>query len=151
DEVLLDLPADDGDGSDEVATCSSAALLERFSREFRSLHEKPGFEIGHSSEVPRPGWRRYRLSHRHAVEFVLRKDYRADSLGEGKEEYTSFRPVDFEQTFDSLGMRVLVSTPLYNPWIVRHRFEGKFDLRRLDGSTIAAPATNYIIAGEKVP
>lgn len=150
-EVLLDLPVDDGDGSDAPATCSSGVLLERFAREFRILHERPGFVLALAGDAPRPGWKRYRLHHRHAVEFLLRKDYRTDWAGEAKEEYTYFRQVDFERTFDALGMRVLASTPLRNPWIVRHRFEGKFELRRLDGSPVAFPATNYLIAGEKVP
>ena len=34
----------------------------------------------------RAGWRRYRLSRKHAAEFVLRKDYRADWESEVKEE-----------------------------------------------------------------
>jgi SAM-dependent methyltransferase len=150
-EVLLDVPCDDGDASGDPATCSSAALLERFSREFRSLHEKPGFELAPCPDAPRLGWRRYRLRHRLAVEFVLRKDYRTDWVGEVKEEYTYFTQAGFERTFDALGMRVLASTPLFNPWIVRHRFEEKFVLQRLDGAPLDWPATNYLIAGEKVP
>src|SRR5262249_30304210 len=116
DEVLLDLPSGDGDGSDLAATCSSAALLERFSREFRSLHERPGFPLARAPDEPEPGWRRYRLHHRHAVEFLLRKDYRTDWEGEVKEEYTYFKQNDFERTFDALGLRILASTPLRNPW-----------------------------------
>ncbi|WP_428268134.1 methyltransferase domain-containing protein [Haliangium sp.] len=164
-EVFLDLPADDGadcaDGGDEAdpETCSSAALLERFSREFRSLYDAPGFPLQHVDEghggdeadsLP-PGWRRYRLSKTHAVEFVLRKDYRRDWVSEVQEEYTYATQAEFEKMFAAHGLRVLASTPLRNPWIVRNRFRGKFALRDLDGSLLEDPATNYVIVGERVP
>src|SRR5688572_19014321 len=41
--VFLDLPASDGDASDDPNGCSSAALFERFAREFRKLSATPGF------------------------------------------------------------------------------------------------------------
>jgi SAM-dependent methyltransferase len=149
-DVLLDVPADDGDASDHPGRCSSAALLERFAREFRSLHERPGFQMTPTLEPPRAGWRRYRLSHRHAVEFVLRKDYRDDWVGEVKEEYGYFTQAQFESVFERLGMRILASTPLRNPWIVRNRFEGRFVIRDLQGAPLDWPATNYVVVGEKV-
>ncbi|HXU00158.1 MAG TPA: methyltransferase domain-containing protein [Polyangia bacterium] len=147
--VLLDVPADDGDASDDPARCSTASLLERFAREFRSLHAQPGFDL-EAREAPGPGWRRYRLSHKHAAEFVLRKDYRQDWVSEVKEEYTYFSQPQFEELFASFGLRVLFSSPLNNPWIVRHRFRGRFRLHAEDGRPIEWPATNYIIVGEKV-
>lgn len=150
-EVFLDVPTTDGDGSNDPRTCSTAALLERFSREFRLLHDQPGFELQRSSEPPRPGFCRYRLRHRHAVEFVLRKDYRTDWESELKEEYTYFDQRQFEEEFAKLGMRVLASTPLRNPWILQHRFEDRFSLSRIDGTSLPWPATNCVIAGEKVP
>jgi SAM-dependent methyltransferase len=148
-ECLLDVRDDDGDEGDDPATASSAALLERFARTFRSLHADPGFAMARRGS-PAPGWRRFRLSLRHAVEFVLRKDYRADWVAEAKEEYTYFHRARFEQVFASLGLRVLASTPLRNPWIVRHRFVGKIALRTLEGEERDVPATNYVIVGEKV-
>jgi SAM-dependent methyltransferase len=149
--VLLDVPADDGADSDDPARASTAALLERFAREFRSLSDAPGFPLERVDAPVRPGWRRYRLSHKHAAEFVLRKDYRADWATEVQEEYTYFTQAQFEQLFSRLGLRILASTPLHNPWIVRHRFEGRFALRGLEGQPLALPATNYIIVGERTP
>ncbi len=158
DPVLLDVPADDGDDAADAdpERASTAALLERFSREFRSLSPAPGFPLSrarHDGRVPpcRPGWRRYALAHKHAAEFVLRKDYRADWRTEVQEEYTYFTQQAFEGLFARLGLRVLASTPLSNPWIVRHRFEGRFELRGADGRPLEYPATNYVIVGEKVP
>jgi SAM-dependent methyltransferase len=149
--VLLDLPADDGDASDDPRTCSTAGLLERFASEFRSLASDRGCPIERIGGGAAAGWRRYRLSHKHAAEFVLRKDYRADWESEIKEEYTYFTQAEFEALFARLGLRVLASTPLSNPWIVRHRFEGRFLLHSLDGMRLDPPATNYVIVGEKVP
>src|SRR5262249_11980188 len=44
-DVLLDLPTGDGDGSDRPSVASTAALFERFAREFRSLSDAPGFRF----------------------------------------------------------------------------------------------------------
>jgi ubiquinone/menaquinone biosynthesis C-methylase UbiE len=135
--VLLDVPE------------SLVPLLERTAREYRSLHATPGFPL-QQLDLTREGWARFRLARRHAVEFVLRKDYTDDWEAEIKEEYTYFDRARFEQTFASLGLRVLASTPIWNPWIVRNRFEGKFEMRALDERPLPFPATNYIIVGERV-
>lgn len=136
-EVLLDIPE------------TSIATLERTAREHRSLHTTPGFATTRLADV-RAGWARFRLAHRHAVEFVLRKDYRDDWEAEIKEEYTYFDRARFERVFAELGLRVLASTPIWNPWIVRNRFEGHFEMRALDGRVLPFPATNYVIVGERV-
>jgi SAM-dependent methyltransferase len=149
--VLLDLPDDDGDGSAEPATCSTAALLVRFAREFRSLAPAPGFALTRLEAPPRPGWARFRLEHRHAVEFLLRKDYRTDWVQEVKEEYTWGTQRGCEALFARLGLRLLSSTPLRNPWIVAHRWAGRVALRRGDGAPLELPPTNYLVAGERVP
>ncbi|WP_437278743.1 methyltransferase domain-containing protein [Sorangium sp. So ce375] len=155
--VLLDVPADDGDDGRDPQRASTAALLERFAGEFRSLSPDPGFPLERAPlepsgalPAPRPGWRRYRLARKHAVEFVLRKDYRADWEAEVKEEYTYFSQAQFEALFARLGLRVLSSTPLRNPWIVRNRFAGRFELRDATGALLPYPPTNYLIVGEKV-
>ena len=147
--MWLDLPADDGDGGEDPSTCSTAALFERFTREFCVLSEQPGFpyqrveipdapeqhQEQHDPATPpaatgggpplRPGWARFEVCHRHAAEFVLRKDYRRDWESEVQEAYTYFTQEEFEELFGRLGLRVLASTPIRNPWIVRHRFRGQ--------------------------
>lgn len=152
DAVLLDLPAGDGEaGADgDTRRCSTAALFERFAREFRSLHASPGFRF---EGVPgaRDGWKRYRVAHKLAAEFLLRKDYRADWEAEVKEEYTYFTQDRFEEVFAGLGLRVLASTPIRNPWIVRHRLEGKCALATAEGRPLELPATNIVVVGERVP
>jgi hypothetical protein len=150
-EVFLDLPADDGDASGHPASCGTAALFERFATEFRKLGPDPGFPFVPLGPSPdRAGWRRYRLALRHASEFILRKDYRTDYAAEAKEEYAYFTQAEFEAVYARLGLRVLVSTPLRNPWILRHRYRGHCELRDLDGGLLDYPATNIIVVGERV-
>jgi ubiquinone/menaquinone biosynthesis C-methylase UbiE len=148
-DALLDLPATDGDDSESPASCSSAALFVRFAHEFRKLHAEPGF-LFEELACPREGWRRFRLPLRLAAEFVLRKDYRKDWDTEVLEEYTYFTKEQFERVYRQLGLRIVASVPLWNPWIVRHRWDGRFVLRELDESPRELPPTNYLIAGEKV-
>lgn len=149
--VHLDVREDDGDGTDDPRSCSTAALLERFAREFRVLLPEPqrGFPCRAVGGAP-PGFRRYELSHTHAAEFVLRKDYRADWGLEVQEEYTYATQGELETVFAALGLRVLASTPLRNPWIVARRFRDQIALHR-DGRALDVPATNLLIAGQKVP
>lgn len=152
-DVLLDVPADDGDDGSDSPTASSARLLERFAREFRPLSVQPGFPVEQSTVASgdlRHGWRRYRLDLRHAVEFLLRKDYRSDYASEVLEEYTYFTQARFETEYARLGLRLLASFPIHNPWIIKNRFLGRCELRALDGAPLDWPATNYLIVGERV-
>ncbi|HMR73549.1 MAG TPA: methyltransferase domain-containing protein [Polyangiaceae bacterium] len=149
--VVLELPESDGDDSEDPATCSSAALLRRFAREFRKLSPQPGFAYRALPAAP-DGLARFSLSHKLAAEFLLRKDYRADWDTEVLEEYTFLTQQEFEAAFARLGLRVLASVPIRNPWIVRNRFEGKARIFAGDGvAALEFPATNLLIAGEKVP
>jgi SAM-dependent methyltransferase len=150
-EVLLDLPGNDGDESGDPTRCSTSSLFERFAGEFRSLSEAPGFAYQALGGTPgREGWKRYQLSLHHAAEFILRKDYRTDWVAEVKEEYGYFTQAEFEGHLASLGLRMLASTPLRNPWIIRNRWEGKCALHSLAGEPLAFPATNYLTVGERV-
>lgn len=138
-EVLLDLPQE------------SAPLFRRFAQEFRYL--KPESERGFPYQelsAAREGWCRFRCQSLHATEFVLRKDYTNDWDTEVLEEYTYFTQQEFESHFHRLGLRILASTPLWNPWIIGHRFEGQFELRDISENSLGFPPTNYLIVGEKV-
>jgi hypothetical protein len=157
-KVWLDLPADDAVGTADTPTeCSTADLFERFAREFRSLRPEPqrGFDFrridAEGAPTPAAGRRRYELTHTHAAEFVLRKDYRQSWDVEVQEEYTYATQQELEQLFARLGLRVLASTPIRNPWIVANRFRDHFELYDLDGHRLDVPATNYVIVGQKVP
>lgn len=158
--VFMDLPANDASEGIELGTqaadprsCSTADLFERFAHEFRKLSDEPGFEFSEltSDPVIKEGWKRYKLDARLAAEFLLRKDYRADWESEVLEEYTYFTQERFEQEFARLGLRLLASFPIFNPWIVKNRFEGRCALWTDDGRSLPYPATNHLIVGEKVP
>lgn len=151
--VLLDVRSEDGDASDDPRRCSTAALLRRFAREARVLlpPEKRGFPLEEMPDAPRAGWQRFRLSLHDATEFLLRKDYRDDWETEVQEEYGYYRQDELEGVFARLGLRVLASTPIRNPWIVRNRFRDKMELRDTTGRELDPPATNYVIVGERVP
>lgn len=128
-----------------------APLFEIFSKEFRKL--KPEDQRGFSYrelDPPKDDWRRFEVSAHHAVEFVLRKDYTADWDTEVLEEYTYFTQAEFEATFRQEGLRILASSPIRNPWIIGHRFRGKFQLSDTNGTELPFPPTNYLIVGEKV-
>jgi hypothetical protein len=148
-EVILELRDGDSDDADDVLACSSADLFRRFAREFRPLSCAPGFAY---EELPaRDGHRRFRTQAKYAAEFILRKDYRSDWATEVLEEYTYLTQREFESLFARLGLRILASSPIRNPWIVRNRFEGKVNITSVDGKVLEYPPTNYIIVGEKVP
>lgn len=151
--VLLDLPNRDGrpedDGGQETEL-STAALFERFAHRFRSSQNPdrpvPYTRIG----MVRPGWVRYKLHHRAASEFVLRKDYREHFDAEIREEYTYFDQAAFEEELRARELRILISVELHNPWIIENRFRGRFFLYDLNEKPLPYPPTNYLIVGEKV-
>lgn len=126
-------------------------LWKTFSRQFRALlpEDQRGFAYEDRGRDER-GWWRLLVERRRAVEFLLRKDYLQDWDQEIQEEYTYFTQTEFEDHFSRLGLRVLVSTPLYNPWIVENRFEGQFEWFDPAGKPLDFPPTNYLIVGEKV-
>src|SRR5262249_14804807 len=66
-EVLLDLPAGDGDSADDPRTASTSVLFERFAREFRALSATPGFRFERVAGAA-DGWRRYRVARKLAAE-----------------------------------------------------------------------------------
>lgn len=150
-QVYLDLPEGDGSERGDTTELSSAALFELFARTWRSSVNPDAPVPFTRIDSPRQGFVRYALTLRVAAEFVLRKDYRADWATEVLEEYTYLSRRQFEDAFRARGLRVVTSRPIWNPWIVQNRFEGKFYLADLDGSPLPFPPTNYLIVGEKVP
>ena len=138
--VFLDLPLADG----------TAALFEVFARDWRSSVNPDGPVPFSMLNSPRDGFVRFQLTLRAAAEFVLRKDYRTDWDTEVLEEYTYLSHAQFEAAFRARGLRIVTSRPLWNPWIVRNRFEKKFYLSDLNEQPLPFPPTNYLIVGEKV-
>jgi SAM-dependent methyltransferase len=149
-KVLLELPETDGSDAGSVSELSTAALFELFARTWRSSVNPHGPVPFSRTTSRRDGFIRYELAQRAAAEFVLRKDYRADWETELIEEYTYLSQSQFEEAFRARGLRIVVSMPIWNPWIVENRFEGRFYLSDLDEKPLPFPPTNYLIVGEKV-
>lgn len=148
--VFIDLPTNDGKSSGEVAELSTAALFEVFAKDFRSsLNMAEGVPY-QKSKSPRENFARFETTLKYATEFVLRKDYRRDWATELIEEYTYFSQSDFENAFRKENLRIVVSMPLWNPWIVENRFANKFYLSDSAENPLTFPPTNYLIVGEKV-
>ena len=141
-QVWLDLPCTDGAADGDVPGLSTAALFERFARDFRCSVNRTG-PVPHTRLAsPRPGHVRYRLALRAANEFILRKDYRTDWDVELLEEYTYYTQEQFEAAFRRRGLRILSSMPIRNPWILANRYEGKVFLTGPEGRPLPFPATN---------
>lgn len=148
-EVVLEVATDDGAETGPVPQLSTAALFEKFAQEFRSSLNLAGPVPYARVECPVPGRARFRVSLRAATEFILRKDYREDWAAELLEEYTYWRQAEFEAALSHRNMRVAVSVPIWNPWIIENRMQGR--VRLFDGEReLAFPATNYLVVGEKV-
>ena len=148
--VYLDLSSIDGAAAGTIPQLSSAALFEHFSQTWHSSVNRNEPVAFRRWQSPRPGFIRYEVALRAAAEFVLRKDYRPDWATEALEEYTYLSQSQFESAFRSRGLRIVISRPLWNPWIVKNRFENKFYLSDLAERAFPFPPTNYLIVGEKI-
>lgn len=144
-EVVIELSAKDR--TDRPNDCD---LLLQFAKTARSLAPKTerGFPIEELSSNKK-GIRRFKLYNTDAVEFVRRKDYYANWDIELQEEYGYFTQREFEECFKSLGLRIILSAPIYNQWIINNRYKDQFKLYDLSGKEKGFPPTNYIIVGEK--
>lgn len=149
-EVYLDLPNNDGKETGEIPELSTAALFEVFAQNFRSSLNLDSGVNYERVDCPRENFSRFKVTKRTTAEFVLRKDYRDHWSPELLEEYTYCSQSDFEQLFKLHDLRIVVSMPLWNPWIVANRFIGKFYLSDLEGNHVHFPPTNYLIVGEKI-
>lgn len=145
-EVLLELSTDDR--PDRPNDCD---LLLEFARTARSLAPfiERGFPVKELSPRKK-NTKLFRLYYADAVEFIRRKDYYANWDIELQEEYGYFTQKEFEEYFHNLGLRIIVSSPIYNSWIINNRYKGQFRLLDTSGKDIGFPPTNYLIAGEKV-
>ncbi len=146
-EVILELSNNDGKNSGTGLT--DAELLIQFSKTSRALskQEEKGFPLTELDGGINS--RRFMLPYSDAVEFIRRKDYQSDWDIELQEEYAYFTQAEFEEIFANLGMRIILSSPIYNPWIIRNRYKNKFQLFDLQNKSLGYPPTNYIIAAEK--
>jgi hypothetical protein len=149
-EVLIELPRDDGKAEGDVTELSTSALFRVFCRDFRS-GAHPNSEVKYANFHPRnPGFEIFQVSYRDAIEFARHKDYRENWDAEIQEEYAFWTQAETEKAFREGGFRVLHSAPITNPWLIENRYKGKIRLYTVDGRPMALPATNYAITGQKI-
>jgi len=144
-EILLELSV-----KDKPDRPNDADLLMQFASTARSLSPKAerGFPL-YELESRTTNTRCFRLYYTDAVEFIRRKDYFANWDIELQEEYGYFTQDQFEKLFHDLGLRIIISSPIYNQWIINNRYRREFRLFDLTGDEIAFPPTNFLIVGEK--
>lgn len=149
DEVILELPHGDGTTDGGTESLSTATFFLRFAHHFRSsLHPTSGVPFERLPDAS-DGWHRFRLKHRDAVEFLLRKDYRATFEAEILEEYLYGTREFVEAALVDRDFRILTSQPIWNPWIVENRFEGKYRWSLPSGRPLPHPPTNFVVVAEK--
>lgn len=145
-EVILELSV-----MDRTDRPNDADLFVLFSQTARSLacEKEKGFPIEELNPV-KMNTRRFKAYYTDVTEFIRRKDYFANWEIELQEEYGYFTRKEFEETFRELGLRIILSSPIYNQWIINNRYKNQFTIYNSIGKEIGYPPTNYLIAGEKV-
>jgi SAM-dependent methyltransferase len=148
--ILLEFP-DRPSRGDAIADLSDADLLIRFASTARPLDQDngPGFFL-EELDARVPGTRLFRVPHKWAAEFVLRKDYRRHWDVELLEEYSYFTADELVQELNAAGGRLLCAEPYWNPWIVANRFEGKFRFLDESGHQLGWPPTNFVAVTQRV-
>ena len=96
-------------------------MFEIFCRDFRCAKFPKG-GLPYSEVERRDRSAVYRINNRLATEFLLRKDYRDHWEVELLEEYLYFTQEEFEREFLRRSLRVLLSRPIHNQWIIRNRW-----------------------------
>lgn len=143
-EVIIELSTAEKDNRP-----NDADLFIQFAKTARSLAKERGFPTEELDSLI-PYTRRFQAFYTDVVEFIRRKDYYANWDIELQEEYGYFTQREFENVFKELGLRIILSTPIYNQWIIDNRYKNQFKIYNLQGEEIGFPPTNYLIAGEKV-
>jgi len=149
--VLMEMP--DTESEDHsIAKMSEADLLVTYSEDARPKQDAGcgGFFL---EELPErfPRTRLFRLPHKWAYEFALRKDDRAHWEETLPLEYTFFTVQDFRKELHAMGARVQYSGPLWDEAFVEKNFEGKFRLYENDGTPLSHPPTSFIAVAYKLP
>lgn len=148
--VLIEMPDVESTGN-TLVTLSEPDLLVWYSEHARPRSD-PGTGGFFLEELPPrfPRTRLFRLPHKWAYEFIMRKDDRAHwELGLPL-EYTFFTPRDFVKELSILGARVQYCGPHWEEEIIDKNFEGHVKLYADDGTPLGHPATSYVVVAYKM-
>ncbi|MEM9469523.1 MAG: methyltransferase domain-containing protein [Pseudomonadota bacterium] len=147
--VLLEMP--DDDKARQEKRLSDAELLVLYADKARADKESQywGFYL---EELPArfPRTRLFRLPHKWAYEFLLRKAKRKEWDEELHKEYTFFSQQEFRETLRRFGTRVLYTSPHWDNQVVQQHFDKKVRLFEESGKPLGTPETSYVVVGQKV-
>lgn len=148
--VLIEMPDEDS-LSDELEDLSDADLLVWYSENARPSLD-PGCGGFFLEELPPkfPKTRLFRLPHKWAYEFIMRKDNRAEWEHDLPTEYTFFTAREMRRALRQMGMRVTYASPYWDEDIIRETFEGQFRLYTDDGVPMDYPPLSYIAISTKM-
>lgn len=147
--VLLEMPSDDSKKED--GRLSDAELLTLYADKARA-HKDSSYWGFYLEELPPrfPRTHLFRLPHKWAYEFLLRKAKRKDWDEELHKEYTFFSQSEFRDTLRRFGTRVLYTTPYWDEEIVQNNFNKKIRLFNENGKPLGTPETSFVLVGQKV-
>jgi hypothetical protein len=121
----------------------------RFARDFRN---KEGYHL-HFDAVTIDGREVMRLSLRDACEFMSRKDYTDNWQSEMHETFCFWDFTEWKAHLEAIGFSIAPESKAYtNPWIVKHRLEGKTEIyKEAAGHLIKLdyPVTNMLMIAER--
>lgn len=148
--VLIEMP-DMPSKSTKLEELSEPDLLIWYS-EYATMQDDPGASGFFLEELPPrfPRTRLFRLPHKWAYEFIMRKDARTKWQAEVPKEYTFFNEREYHRTLNTLGLRVLYSAPHWDDTYIKKHFEKNFRLMDENGAPLGTPATSFSVLAQKV-
>ena len=137
---------------ESLSDMSEADLLVWYS-EHAQPKQDPGCGGFFLEELPPrfPHTRLFRLPHKWAYEFIMRKDNRDLWEKNLPFEFTYFTINEFHKELHSLGAQMLYSAPQWNEDYIHDHFEGHFRLMKINGELLGDPATSFISVSRKRP
>ncbi|MFN3700276.1 MAG: methyltransferase domain-containing protein [Alphaproteobacteria bacterium] len=148
--VLLEMP-DLSVDTDDLTKMSETDLLIWYSE-----HARPRQDAGcggfYLEELPPrfPKTRLFRLPHKWAYEFLMRKDDREKWDKHLPVEYTCFTMREYRKELRSHGARVFYSAPHWDDEFIEKNFDGRFRLYSAEGELMGHPPTCYLAVAQKM-
>lgn len=148
--VVIEMP-DVPSLGESITDMSEPDLLIWYSEHARPRSD-PGTGGFFLEELPArfPRTRLFRLPHKWAYEFLLRKDDRKKWETELQVEYTFYTDHDFRRQLRTLGARLQYSAPYWDEEFTKKHFEGRFRLYSDSGRLLGSPPTSYIAVAQKM-
>jgi len=151
DYVLMEIPTEARSQNSPDAPLNDAELLISYSENARP-HADSSYWGFYLEELPArfPRTRLFRLPHKWAYEFLLRKAKLKEWDEELHKEYTFFTHRGYRQTLKRFGVRVLYSAPHWDQQVIDKYFNKKIRLFNERGDAMGMPETSFMLVGQKV-